>query len=298
MGGKRSGVTKTSTTGHTTTQINFADGDAANYKVGDIIKVKEFDENAANVDHISPITVVVTTPGSNSITLLIPYFQAFTDTVVIGAFTTFFHQSGAPTVSLTQYLGGQIREKAIGMRAVTGELASFATGQLPTFTFSFEGLNYDREVGTPLFTPVFDGSLPPVVLCAKIFQDTTELELNEFSMSISNTLGFKTSTASKNGKTASRITELVTTFSANPYMEDDDVDQFTKFDSNTAYSIFGSAHNEGSAANEHLEVVGYYLPNCRSTELSTGDADGILTDAISGSAYKDLGNDSVFIGMI
>jgi len=40
------------------------------------------------------------------------------------------------------------------------------------------------------------------------------------------------------------------------------------------------------------------MPNCRSTEISTGDEDGILTDAISGQAYKDLGNDTVFICFI
>ena len=231
--------------------------------------------------------------------LLVPYFQAFTDNVVIAAGTTYFHQSGAPTVSVTNYLGGEIREKAIGMRVTSAELANFSTGQLPQMSFSMEGLDYAREVGQPLFSPVYDTSLPPVVLCSKIYQDANEITLNSFGMTMTNTLGFLTSTSSCSGKISSRITELVTTWTANPYMEDDDVDQFNKFDQNQAFSIFGSSHNPGATSkNEYLEVVAFYMPNCRTVEIATGDEDGILTDSLSGQAYKTNGNDSVFMSFI
>ena len=115
---------------------------------------------------------------------------------------------------------------------------------------------------------------------------------------MTNTLGFLTSTASKNGKISSRITEFVAGFSINPYMEDDDVNNFNLFDNNTAFSLFGSAHNPGSAQEEHLENVAFYMPNCRIPEIATGDEDGILTDAITGSAFKTNGNDTIFISFI
>ena len=294
LGGKRSYVARTSLTTHTTTTITLAAGEAVQYAVGDIVKVKEYDINPANEDHVSPITDIT----GDVVTLLIPYFQAFADNVEIAAGVTYFHASGAPTLSVSNYLGGKIREKAIGMRCVSGEIANFATGQLATTTFSLEGLNFDREVGTPLFTPAFDTSLPPVILCAKVYKNAQELVVNSVGITMSNTLGFLTSTASKNGKISSRITEFVTNFSINPYMEDDDVDNFDLFNDNTAFSLFGSAHNPGQAQEEHLENVAFYMPNCRIPEITTGDEDGILTDTISGTAYKDQGNDTVFLSFI
>jgi len=298
LGGKRVITSTISDTGHTVSRIQLADGDGAKYKIHDIVKIKEFAESGAE-DHVSPITGKSETPGDNYIDLLVPMGAAPSDNVEVAPVTMYFHQSGAPTVSVTNYLGGQIREKAIGMRVTSAEISNFSTGQLPQVTFAMEGLNYEREVGTPLFASEFDSSLPPVVLCSKIYQDDVELVLNNFGMTMTNTLGFLTSTASCQGKISSRITELVTTFSANPYMEDDDVEQFEKFDKNTAFSIFGSSHNPGATSkDEHLEIVAFYMPNCRSTEITTGDEDGILTDAISGQAYKSNGNDSVFLAFI
>ena len=294
LGGKRSYTTTTSDTGHTTTIIECTGGDGAKYAVGDIIKVKEYDENSANPDHVSPIASI----AGDQLTLLIPYFQAFTTNVVIAAGTTYYHASGAPTLSVTNYLGGEIREKAIGMRCVSGELSDFSTGQLSKMSFGLEGLDYDRAVGTPLYTPAFDTSLPPVTLCAKVYKDATELVVNSVTISMANTLGFLTSTASCNGKIASRITEFVCNFTVNPYMEDDDVDIFDLFNDNTGFSIFGSAHNPGATADEWLENVAFYMPNCRIPEMATGDEDGILTDAITGQAFKNLGNDTVFISFI
>lgn len=283
---------------HTVGRIYMANGEAAKYRKGFIVKVKEYDQNPANPDHVSPIIGVSTTPDDNYIDLLVPYFQAYTNGVEISSGVAFSHKSGQPTLSVTNYLGGKIREQAIGMRAVSGELSNFATGQLPQLSFSLEGLDYKREVGQPLFAPEYDQSLPPVVLCSKIYQDDLELTVNNVGITMSNTLGFLTSTASCSGKISSRITEFVTTFSANPYMEDDDVEQFDKFDKNEAYSLFGSSQNYGADANELVEVVGFYMPNCRSTEMATGDEDGILTDAITGQAYKEDGGDTVFICFI
>lgn len=294
LGGMRTYTASTSSTGHTTTVINLGLGDGAKYAVGDIIKVKEYDQNPLNEDHVSPIVDVT----GDVITLLIPYFQAFTDNVEIAAGVTYYHASGAPTLSVTNYLGGEIREKAIGMRCVSGEISNFNTGQLAQVSFSLEGLDFQREVGTPLFSPSFDTSEPPVVLCAKVYKDATELTVNAVSITMANTLGFLTSTASKNGKIASRITEFTCNFTINPYMEDDDVDIFNIFSDNSSFSLFGSAHNPGAAQEEHLENVAYYMPNCRIPEIATGDEDGILTDQISGQAYKTLGNDTVFISFI
>lgn len=295
LGGKDVFSATVSDVGHTTTRIKLADGDAAKYKVGFVVKVKEFAASTEE-DHVSPIVAKSEALGDNYIDLLVPYFRAFTDNVEVAAGVAYYHKAGAPTLSVTNYIGGKIREKAIGMRCTTAEMSNFTTGQLPQISFGLEGLDYAREVGTPVFAPEYDDSLPPVALCAKIYQGANELTLNNIEFSLANTLGFLTSTASKSGKISSRITEFVCNFTANPYMEDDDVDQFDKFDKNEAYSLFGSASNFGEGGEKEKEqVVAFYMPNCRSTEITTGDEDGVVTEQVTGQAYKDLGNDTVFV---
>jgi len=299
LGGKDLLVERTSLLGNSTTEIFLATGEELQYKKGHIVKVKQSD--IVGEDHVSPIVSVSSVFGLESITLLIPYGVAFSDNVKVAKSTQFYHKSGAPTLSITNYLGGSIREKAIGMRPVSAELSNFSTGQLPEFSFSLEGLDFDRKVGTPLFTPIYDednGAEPPVVLCSKIYKDSTELTINSLTISISNTLGFLTSTASKSGKISSRITKMSCGFTINPYMEDNDVDLFSIFEGNGGFSIFGSSHNFGASQDIHNQVVAFYMPNCRIPEISTGDEDGILTDAINGTAHRGTGNDTIFLAFI
>lgn len=293
LGGKRQGVAVVSKTGHTSTRIEIEDADIGNYKVGDTVKVKE-----AGAHHISPITVVDTTALAAYIELLVPFTGPFSDNVEIGGFTTYFHQSNAPTLSITNYLGGEIREKAIGMRPVSCELGNYSTGALADTNFSVEGTSFDREVGQPLFTPSFDsdnGVTPPVTLCAKVYQDDQEIQINTFGLSLTNTLAFLTSTASKNGKIASRITKFEVTGNINPYMEDDDVDTFDLFESNDSFSLFTATHNDDAVDGEFKEGIAFYVPNASISELATGVEDGVLTDAVAFTGAKTLGNDAFFI---
>lgn len=297
LGGKDVLVAKTSLTGHTAAKIYLAALDIAQYKIGHIVKVNQ--SVISGEDHVSPIKDIGNDMGGDYIELLVPKASGvFSDNVGIAAGVNYFHQSGAPTLSVTNYLGGQIREKAIGMRAVSCEVANFSTGQLPTATFNLEGLDFAREVGTPLFTPAYDTSLPPVVLCSKVYKDAAELTVNAVTLSLTNTLGFLTSTASCSGKISSRITDFAVNFTINPYMEDDDTDIFDIFANNTAFSLFGSSNNKTDTAGEKKEVVAFYMPNCRIPEIATGVEDGILTDAINGQAYKTNGNDTIFIAFI
>lgn len=299
MGGKRSGTASISSVGHTTSRIEIEDADIAKYAVGDVIKIKEYDASAgADEDHVSPIVAVDDTLGAAYIDILVPYTRAFSDNVEIGAFTTYFHQSGAPTLSVSNYLGGEIREKAIGMRATSMDLNNFSTGALPDLSFQLEGLDFDREVGTPLFTPEYPASLPPIVLCSKVYRDSSELQVNNLSLNASNTLAFLTSTASCSGKIKSRITNFAASGSFNPYMEDNNVINYDFFNDNTSFSIFGSSQNYGANEKEKVENVCFYAPNCISTEIATGNEDGVLTDAITFSAHKNVGNDTLFLGFI
>lgn len=272
---------------NTTPGVN---SDIQKLKLGDTIYVEE-----SGAGHISPIF----SKDSDSITLLVGKSGGgnFSDGVVIRPFTTYYHDAGnAPTLSLTNYIGNEVREKAIGCRVLTGELAGYSTGQLPTMAFAIEGLDFARALGQPLYTPSFDSILPPIILKAKVYKDGVEQALNEFTLSIANTLGFKTSTASDNGKIASRITNQAITGTINPYMENTDVNNFNDlFVANETFSIFAHGQNDASVSGEYENMFGIYLPYCKLPELSTGDVDGLSTDAFAFAANKSSGKDSVFI---
>lgn len=297
LGGKRQGTTENTTkvAGNTDQILQIEDADIGDYAVGDIILVKE-----AGGFEVNPITAVDPSGGTANITLLRARGAgAYTDSVKIGKFTTYFHDSSnADSLSLTRYLGGKIRQKGIGVRPTSMELTNFATGQLASIAMGVEGLTYDREVGTPLFTPEFDTSPPPVILQACIFRDGIQLDLNAFGLSLTNTLGFLTSTCSVNGRISSRITKQETGGSLNPYMEDDDVDTWDFFNDGSAFSLFGFAFNPTAVAGEFEQICAFYVPNCRSPELAVGEEDGILTDGITYTGHKTLGSDQTFLSFI
>lgn len=296
LGGKAELSEVTSLVGHTANRIYVADN--SQYKAGYIVKINESD--LGGVDVVTPITEVGN-DGADYVDVLVAHPTAYSDNVVLAAAVNYYHQSGQPTLSVTNYLGGKIREKAIGMRAVSAELSNFSTGQLPEMSFSLEGLDFDRNVGQPLFTPAYDsieGVEPPVVLCSKIYKNDQEIEVNSVGVTMTNTLGFLTSTASCSGKIKSRITKFAVGFTIDPYMQDDEVENFDLFVKNEAFSIFGSSSNYGATKDIKKQVVAFNMPNCRLPEITTGDQDGILTDSINGTAHKTLGNDTIFIAFI
>ena len=290
LGGMRSGTASTSkASGNTSTNIEIEDADISKYSVGDVVLIKE-----AGSYERRPISAVASGVGVAAITLEFALSFTPSASVVVAAFTTYYSSTGAPTLSATNYLGGVVREKALGCRPVSAEISNFSTGQLADVSFSLEGLTYEREVGTPLFTPTFSTALPPVILNSKIYQSGTELEVNEMSVSMNNTLGFKTSTASSNGKISSRITKFAVTGSINPY-QDGTITNFTNFDTNAAFSLYSETANPSGTAGETEEHVSVWMPNCRAPELVTGDVDGLMTDEISYTAHRNLGNDTIFI---
>ena len=297
FGGKRQQTTVvTSAITHTSTLINLVDGDGAKFAVGDSVLVKE-----AGAFEVRPVSAVVTTASSNSITFPFALDNgAPTNNVVVSKLTTYFHQTGAPTMSITRYIGGVVRQKSVGTRSISAELSGFETGQLAKFGFALEGLTYGpREAGTsPLVTGTFDTSQPAVILNACIFIDGLVIDANALGLSITNEKANLTSTCSSNGNIASRFTRFSITGSVNPYLEDDDVAQWSKFDSNTTFSIFASVGNPTGVTGEIDEVTAIYLPNCKMTEFATGDQEGVATDEIAFSCFRNLGNDIGFISFI
>lgn len=267
---------------HTTTRIFLADVDAGEYNPGDIVTIE-----VTGAYHTSPITAISDTPGDVYIDLLVPAAGAFTDGDVIKAVTTYVTaDSGHPSLSVSKYLEGAILEQGTGCRATSMALENFATGQIASWNFGFEGLDFDRSITAQPHTADYDNTLPPIILQACVYQDSTQIDVNEFGFSLENTLGFATSTCAENGRISGRATERTVTGSFNPYKQDDDISDFTKFKDNTEFALFGFAFIPDATAGEYSNVCAFYLPNCTSTELAESDQDGLLQETISFTAGR------------
>lgn len=290
LGSERSAATQTTTTGNTTTVLEF--GALPNFVVGDIVLVKE-----AGAYHVSPVVAT----DATTITLLVAATAPFSDGVVVSAVQTYFTgNDNHPRISVTKYVEDAIEEQGVGMAVTSFAVANFTTGQLPQFDFSMEGLNYNRSVTSPSFTPVYDTSKPPIALSACVYLDGQRIQVNDFSFSVSNSLGFVSSTCSPNGKISSRVTERSITGTINPYKETDDVDNFNLFNEGTTFSLFAYAGVPTGVTGEFGDVVAFYMPTCQINEFGESDLDGILQDDISFMATRgdSNNNEELYISFI
>lgn len=284
---------------HTATVIQIEDADISKFNVGDLIVVKQSGDHTPSF-----ITAVDSTLTAANITVL-PGRETgvFSASVVISKSTTYYPANSAHIpLSLSYYWGNTKTTKAIGCKVTSLSLDNFATGQLASFNFGLEGLSFDEVDGGAPHTPSFDVGLPPLILNSCLYQDGVNLQVNQFAVSLSNTLGFVTSTCSDNGKISSRVVERALEGSLNPYMDDVSVAQFTKFNQNTAFSLAVFSYNPSAVAGEidMGSVVGIYLPNCLITEKAYGDQDGILTDELSFAATRGTAGstEEIYIGFV
>lgn len=286
MGAKKQSTASTTKTGNTASQLEIEDADISKYAVNDIIMVKE-----AGAFHISAISAVDATPGFANIQLQRAAGGAFSDNVEIAAVTQYtVANSGHKSLSVTKWLEDARREHGIGMKVTNITLNNFTTGALPDLSFGLEGLNYDFGLQALPVTPDFDVTSPAAVLGAKLFLDTTELDINEFSFSLENTLGFVTTTSSKNGRTSSRITERSVTGNFLPYKQDDATDIWQKFSDNDEFAILAFTGN-CPATGEYSEVAAFWFPQNIITEVPEADQDGnIQTNAAFTASTGESGD--------
>lgn len=278
---------------HTTSRAYLLDADASKYNVGDIVTIK-----VSGDYHSSPVSAVSNTPGDVYIDLLVAAANPFTDGDIIAAVTTYVPaDSGHPSLSISKYMEQARLEQATGARVSSMALESFTTGQLANWNFGFEGLDFDASLTAQPHTPNFSDALPPIILQACVYQDGVQLDVNEVSISLENSLGFATSTCAANGRISGRATERNVTGSFNPYKEDDDVSQWDKFKNNTEFSIFGFAFVPSSTAGEYGQVCAFYMPKCIITEVSEGDQDNLLQNELSFTAARgsDAASEELYI---
>jgi hypothetical protein len=295
LGGKRQiAFPITTKTGNTTTVLQIEDEDIDALNVGDCILVKRPGDFA-----VRPILSKDTTLGSATITLAIPLPVLPGNNVVIEKATTYFHDKDSKSFSVVHYVGGEIKETIWGVKSISASLEGWTANETPSFNFAVEGIDMARTVGAPTLTPDFSGDAKVPVIqgaCAWIGQE--EVDYTELSLSIENTKADLLSACSPSGKIGTRKTAFTVTASINPYMSDANVDRWNKFEQDMATSLFAYAYNPTATAGEFNQVVAMWIPNAKITNMPTADADGVLMDAIELKAFRNLGNDTIFMSFI
>jgi hypothetical protein len=282
----------TSDTGHTTTTINKTAHGLVKGQMFVILEAGAY--HTAFATDVSDPNVIVFAPAAAS---------APSDGVELSKSKTYYPaNSGQPTFTTSVYWGDEIRERAVGSRINSLALENFTTGQIANFNFGMEGLSFDEaDVSSP-YAPIYQSGLPPLVLSAVVYQNGVCVDVNEFSMSVENTIAFLTSVKSADGRIASRIAERAISGSFNPYKDDTTTTNFNLFDQNTLFEVIITAQNP-SAVDGEFELgscYGVYLPNCLLTEKVVGDQDGILVENLSFSANRgeEGTEEEIFIGFV
>jgi len=278
---------------HSTTSLNIANASDI-FTIGDFFVILE-----SGAHHRAFVTAVNAGDISYSPA---PTAGAPSDSVVLSKSVTYFPANeNHATYTKSVYWANEIREQIIGTRGASLSLDNYTTGQISALTFSEEALSFDEIDGAAPFSPTFDTKLPPLILGTAFFQDTTCLDINEFALSVENTVSPLTSVKSADGRISSRISSRAISGSFNPFKDDTLVDQFTKFNNNTPFTLLLTGGNDSAVSGEFDlgTNFGIFLPNCILVEKVVGDTDGILVENLSFSANRgtDGTSDEIFIGV-
>lgn len=293
-----SNVTSKNTT-HTSTVIYLDNADKDTFNVGDIVLVKE-----SGSHEVRPITAVSRVVDSASITLgWALEGGAPANSVVLSKLTVYYTaNSGHPSLSLVNFWGNEIEERAIGMKVAQMALEGFEVGQVPKFNFSLQGMSFYHGNGAAAHTPTYDSGLPPIVLGACVWRSGTKIQVPSFSMSLVNTLSALRATCNADGKVSQRVVAREISGSISPYKDDTTFGYYTDWVAGTEFSLFALAYIPAATAGEITmgSVVGIWLPQCVATGFKVSDVDGVLVDELSWKATRGAAGDQeeCYIGLI
>jgi len=284
---------------NTSTVILIADADIANFNVGDIVLVK-----AAGAYEMRPILSKTSGAGTATITLAFALTAgAPSSGVVISKFTTYYTaDTGHPSLSFSRYVANEIRQAAVGCKVTSMALDGFAPGKVASLKFALEGLTSTEVNGAAPHTPAYDVGVPPIILNACVWRNGVLTPISSLSLSLANELGFLTDTCSPNGKTGSRVKSREISGGLNPYKDDTSVGFFDDWVAGTEFSIFAYCYNPSATAGQGTEgsFIGFWLPQCITTEIEVADMDGIATDQMSFKATRgSVGtSEEMYIGFV
>jgi hypothetical protein len=301
LGAQRSAATTTTTkaSGNTSTVLQIEDADISKFAVGDMVVVKKSGQY-----ELRPISAVAT--GAGVATITFPFALdggAPGNSVVVSKFQTYYTaDTGHPSLSFTAYWANQIREAVIGAKVVSMALENWGPGKLANWNFGLDALTFTRIDGAAPHTPAYDTGTPPVILNACLFRDGVATPVNKMDLSLTNELGFMSSTCSDNGKTGSRVKSREIKGTFNPYMDDTTVTDFDAWVAGTIFSLFAYAYNPSGTAGQGAmgSFVGIWLPNCVSLDCQAAEVDGIMVNNIPFRATRGANGtlEEMYLGLV
>ena len=265
---------------------------------GDIVMFKD-----SNGYHITPLTSVdANGPAENddTVTCLVPFSVAPAGNTAIEKSTTFYGaNSGHPSLTLTAFMEDAFKIQTAGCKVNSLSLEGFEPSSIATFAFGLQGVGYDETASTPSgLTASYDGAEPPTVLSACVYKDGVQIPVSAFGFSLENTVAQKLSTCAPNGIVSQKITARAVTGTFTPYMDTGSTALFDAFNAETKFSLFAYIANPGASAGQKKEVVAFYLPVCKITNMPKADADGLMQYNIEFQAEPDATGSSLFISFI
>jgi len=295
------GARVTTKAGNTDTVLQIEDADISSFKVGDAILVLE-----SGAHHIAPIIAVDPTGGFAEITLGIAAEAGSpADNVEIAKFQTYLpsnNQGDYASLSVSNYLGNEIRRSASGLRPNAMTVADFTTGVIPKLEFAMSGTTFNEVDGAAPFTPNYDDASPTLVLGSCAFVDGVKVDINNLTVNFDSPVTFLTATCQVDGRISSRRIPRVVTFSIDPYKDDTTTEFFDKFDANTSFEFFVFLAQPSIVSGEFDlgSIVTFFMPSSTITTQSVSDLEDVLQDTIEATA--DGGNDGtgteIFMGFI
>ena len=287
LGGKRIAASDITTTGNTSTVLEF--GALPPFLKGDCVLVKE-----SGAYEIRPISEV----GATTITFPFALDNgAPSDGVEVEAVTTYYHDAvNSVTLSAEHNVGAEIVQTIGGLRVGAMSIENYTVGQVANMNFTLQGLSLEKADGVPSFSTDFtaDG-LPPVCLSACLWIGGDKKAYTELGLAIENEVSTISSACSPDGKLGTRLVSQTVVLTCNPYSDDTTLTEWDAFNANTDTSAFFYSFNPSAVDGEFSEAVAVWIPQAKITEAPFADNEGIVSDALSMKSFRKAGNDTIFI---
>lgn len=282
------GTNSTTVGGSTASLIELTTGEGSNFAVNDIVRID------GEVRFITSIT-------GDQLTLNRDLDKGAPAAAedVRGGYTYKPATSAHVPLSITAYLGDW-DQRMIGCRCSSLTLTDWTTGQVPKFTMTFDVLDHTSIAGTALASPVYEDQVPPVALGGNIFKDSTSFCINNFGLSVEQTVTAETCLNTTGGRNRLFITDRNVTGTFDPFVDDTTIQRFTDWIDNNNFAI-ETVLGITDASGDFLEgtSVGIYLPQANYTGMTFTDNDGSVAHELPFQAHESSTlNDDLVIGFV
>ena len=186
-----------------------------------------------------------------------------------------------------------------GCRVSSIAMTDFVTGQIPKATITLEVLDFKKIIGGVPTGIVFETTEPEVLINQFAERDGANQQINNFELTIANTVARQNDLTTAGGTQCMRVTERVVTGSFDPFVDSASIAEFTLFDDNTSFELIIAVGNKNTAGDfTQGSVSAVWLPQSILTEIADVDADGVVTQNLPFQAHINTTDDDIYFGFV